>query len=52
VNLGVIKQSEEGMKVLEAAGGVAAYDRKVRAAMGPEVPALELEEKKGIVFAE
>ncbi|MEI6309024.1 MAG: transglutaminase domain-containing protein [bacterium] len=52
VNLGVLAQSEAGLKVLAAAGGVEAYDRKVRMAMGPEVPTLELEEKKGIVFAE
>lgn len=52
VNLGVLKQSEAGLKVLEAAGGVEVYDRQVRAAMGPQVPTLELETKKGIVFAE
>lgn len=49
VNIGVMHQMEHGRKVLEEAGGVAAYDARVRA-QEPQGPQMELEQREEITF--
>jgi hypothetical protein len=49
VSLGAQKQHQRGGAILAQSGGAAAYDAKVRAACGPEVPLLPRQE---IVFKE
>ena len=50
VNLGVIRQTEHGRAVIEAAGGVEAYDQAMRAKLGPELPQVDLDARPEIVF--
>lgn len=52
VNLGVQRQTESGVQVLATAGGVEAYDRRVRAALGSAGPQVELTPREAIVFAD
>ena len=50
VNISIKKQKELGRSIIEAAGGVEAYDRMVRARQGTKCPTVLLERKKQIVF--
>lgn len=50
VNIGILKQTERGRKVIEEAGGLEAYDRKARAEMEAKKPRLEIEKHEKIVF--
>jgi hypothetical protein len=50
VNISIKKQKEQGRRIIEAAGGVEAYDRKARSRQGGKCPKVLLELKKQIVF--
>jgi hypothetical protein len=50
VNISIKKQKERGKKIIEAAGGIEAYDRMARARQGAKCPKVLLELKKQIVF--
>lgn len=50
INVSTTRQSEQGRQVLEAAGGVRAYDSAVRSLMGPKTPAVDLRARPEIVF--
>jgi hypothetical protein len=52
VNVSVQKQTERGIKALAEAGGAAAYDAWVRAALGPTGPEVDLRPRAGIIFAD
>ncbi|RPJ38537.1 MAG: hypothetical protein EHM35_04310 [Planctomycetaceae bacterium] len=52
VSLSVLKQIERGRQVIQEAGGVQAYDAKVRSARGPQTPEVELIARPEIVFVE
>lgn len=50
INVSVLKHSERGRQVLEAAGGVEAYDNAVRSKLGPKSPKVDLSTRPEIVF--
>ena len=50
VNISILKQIEQGKRIIKNAGGIAAYDKQARLKRGPETPILDLEEKDEIVF--
>ncbi len=50
INLSVMRQTEQGRQVLEAAGGVEAYDTTVRGRMGPKTPTVDLSPRPEIAF--
>jgi hypothetical protein len=52
INVSLEKQTERGCRVLAEAGGVAAYDERVRRGKGPRLPTLDLTPREGIVFVE
>ncbi|HSJ53437.1 MAG TPA: transglutaminase family protein [Anaerolineae bacterium] len=52
VSLSVLKQIERGRQIIQEAGGVRAYDEKVRSALGPKTPEVELTARPEIVFVE
>jgi len=52
VNVSVQKQTEAGRQVLAEAGGARAYDARVRKALGPEAPSIDLTPRSEIVFTE
>lgn len=50
VNLSVIRQTQKGVAVLAAAGGVEAYDAAIRSKMAPKTPRVDLRAREEIVF--
>lgn len=50
INVSVMQQTEQGRQVLEAAGGVQAYDNLVRSKLGPKTPTVDLSARPEIVF--
>lgn len=50
VNVSVAKQAARGAQVLAEAGGAAAYDERVRRALGPSGPEVDLRPREGLVF--
>lgn len=52
VSISVMHQQERGSRVLAAAGGRAAYDARVRAALGPAQPAVPTAVPEGLVFVD
>ena len=52
VNISIQHQNKIGKKIIDDAGGKAAYDVLARKKLGPKAPTIELSDKKGIVFGE
>ena len=50
INVSVTQQTEQGRRILEAAGGVQAYDNATRSKLGPKTPAVDLRARPEIVF--
>lgn len=52
INISVVNQTRRGEEILRAAGGVRAYDERVRNALGPKTPQVELTKREEIIFQE
>jgi hypothetical protein len=50
VNISIQKQIQKGRKIIKEAGGVEAYDRMAREQKGPQMPKLDIKERKEIIF--
>jgi hypothetical protein len=52
INISIINQTRRGKEIIEAAGGVQAYDKRIRDSAGPKIPKVELRKRDEIVFME
>jgi hypothetical protein len=50
VNISINKTKENGKRIIEAAGGLKAYDRRARLRQGPKLPKMDLEPINQIIF--
>jgi hypothetical protein len=50
VNISILKQIENGNKIIKDAGGTKAYDKKARSGGGPKKPELKIKDKNQIIF--
>jgi len=52
INVGILEQIEKGRKIIQDAGGEAAYDAWVRQKRARRNPTIDMKDTKGIVFGE
>ncbi|MEF8879744.1 MAG: transglutaminase domain-containing protein [Candidatus Thermoplasmatota archaeon] len=50
VNISILKQIEKGKKIIEEAGGVEAYNRKMGKKKGPSTPDVKLKDREELEF--